>query len=130
MQLISKVLQGEACAISYLNLSHNRIKPTGALMLAEGVQRNSSLMELVLDGNPVDKEGYRALVLACLQEDPSLEGSRTALLVSDGELPDPSQAKDVRSSKINVSLQGCHGGLISMSLFNPMEPSGDYDLDM
>lgn len=95
-----------SCCLKHLNLSQNRINNQGALVLAEGLKTNAYLLELVMSGNPLTVYGARSL-LRCAQ-------------MGAGE------ADHLRS----IQLNNCAVGILDMSMFNPVEPSGRYSLDM
>ena len=47
-----------------LDLAHNRIEEIGAFVIADGMDRNKTITQLVMDGNPVGQEGGRNLLRA------------------------------------------------------------------
>ena len=51
-------------SLLHVNLGHNSIQGKGAFVLADCLSRNTSLLRLDLDGNPVGMQGGRALLRA------------------------------------------------------------------
>ena len=47
-----------------LDLGHNRIEATGAFVIADGMDRNMTLRNLIMDGNPIGMAGGREMLRA------------------------------------------------------------------
>lgn len=87
--------------IRYVNLSENRIGAAGCALLADGLEHNTDLLEIVLDGNALTMQGTRELM-------------RTA------------SERVTRSFSIKRCTFSRHSGVV----FDPAEPAGVYLLDL
>lgn len=87
-----------------LDLSHNRIEVPGAFVIADGMDRNKTITQLVMDGNPIGQAGGRELLRAIREL---------------GDLRD-------------ISLKDCNikGTDQKMMNFDPSAPSGPYRLNL
>jgi len=91
----------EKCKITYLDLTMNRIGAPGCALLADGLEHNSDLVEIVLDKNPLTMQGIREILRAC--------------------------SRDVFR---NVSVNKCALCRDPAVKFDPAEPGGSYLLDL
>jgi hypothetical protein len=90
--------------ITWLNLSENKIGAAGSALLADGLECNASLAEIVLDSNPLTMQGVRHLLRAA----------------SWGSRP---MAPTFRMDKCSFAR---HTGVV----FDPAEPAGCYSLPL
>ena len=89
------------CQIKYLDLGNNRIGAPGSALLANGLELNTSLMHLTLDGNPL-----------------TMQGAREILRTSSEKIP--------RTFSVEKCSFARHPGV----QFDPAEPAGAYLLDL
>jgi hypothetical protein len=104
-EALSDMLQ-ENRTLQFLDLSHNRITETCSRIIARGFAANDSLLEVLLDGNPLKIKGAKILLAAAEEGAKDSDYART------------------------VSMENCSVGVLDMSMFDPAEPSGRYILDM
>ena len=95
-------IQSESCALKFLDLSFNNVKPRAALCLAASIKRNEGLRSVNLDGNPVGRIGARSLMGA-------LQGC---------------------GHDLALSLRQCDTTSEDKALFDADQPGGKYRLDM
>lgn len=90
--------------LTRLDLSNNRIGEQGAFVIADGMDRNKTIVHLAMDGNPVGSAGGRELLRAMREL---------------GDLRD-------------ISLKGCNVKQCDKNLFafDPTMPAGPYSLDL
>ena len=87
-----------------LDLSYNNVGTKGAMVLANAITANNTLSLLKLNGNAIGKDGGRVLMFAM--------SSKT------GE------------NGCEVEMHGCNLGSSSKGVFNSLEPTGDYELNL
>jgi hypothetical protein len=87
-----------------LIMSHNSIEGKGGAMLAEGLERNESLLRFIIDDNPLGLTAARLLMRA------SPKGNKERELSM------------LRCGNSNMAKEA--------SVFDPSQPDGDYELDM
>jgi len=89
------------CKLTFLDLTKNRIGAPGCAMLADGLEHNSDLVELVLDKNPLTMQGVREVLRA-----------------------------SSRNTSRHVSVNRCALCRDPAVQFDPAEPGGSYLLDL
>jgi len=94
---------GGDCSLVYLDLSYNRIDDRSACVLAQALKSNTSLLDLVMDGNPLGALGARQIIKAFSNED------NLDRVVHFGQ---------------------CNLGMVDSAVFDPINPGGSYSLDM
>ena len=110
---LAESLKLKACALEHVDLSHNRINEQAAFLIAGPLEYNKSIQKLIMDGNPIGQSGCRRIMGSCLGfKNQSVEQTE----------------KEERT--IEVSLQDCSFGTVSVSSFDPSEPAGEYLFDM
>ena len=94
------------CGLRELDLSFNAISDRQALQLAECLARNSRLLRLRLDGNPLMMSGVAAL--------------RRARAVIGNDFDEP----------FVISMEACGADTQAANAFDVMHPAGTYVLDL
>jgi Ran GTPase-activating protein (RanGAP) involved in mRNA processing and transport len=95
------------CALTELNLAHNRIKLKGATILSSFLEGGCCVKELVLDGNLIGQIGARMLFRAVQEASTRGQEFRTA-----------------------VRTVNCGTHMVDRGAFDPCETAGDYALDL
>ena len=91
--------------LTHLDLSFNAVTPAAAMVLANAFKTNATLLRLELAGNLLGKRGAESLLAAMRR----------------------AQTTD---RYLNISIGNCDVDAIVPGLFDPIEPTGHYDLDM
>ena len=99
----------KACALVELDLNHCNISGAGAIVLAEGLKKNTMLRKLTLDGNNLMQSGARALVKSS---------------IASGAHTDKSGVDRI------ISMIECNLQSVDSTTFNKAEPAGKYRLDL
>jgi hypothetical protein len=100
---LSQVLLKNDC-MQMLDLSHNSIDGKSGAMLAEGLERNESLLRFIINDNPIGLTAARLLMRA--------------------------SPKGNKERELSMLRCGCSNIAKEASVFDPSSPDGDYELDM
>ncbi|KAJ1477153.1 hypothetical protein T484DRAFT_1963883, partial [Baffinella frigidus] len=145
-------LAKDTCAIVSLDLSCNRIGEKAAcLIAAKGMNLSLSLERLILDKNPIGRTGCKRIMAASFgpstasaaQADGDTSGGADgatqpgggrammrARRKSDARGLEECEATVEADAKIEVSLKDCSAQRVNKESFNPVEPGGDYVIDL
>lgn len=92
-------------SLTHLDLSFNAVTPSAAMVLANAFKTNAGLTQLNLDGNYLGKRGAESLLAAMRR----------------------AQTTD---RYLHISIANCDVDTKTPDLFDPIEPTGRYVLDM
>ena len=98
----------KTCVLTTIDLNHCNITGDGALLIANGLKKNTVLRTLILDCNNLKQSGARALVKASIASEAHTDAHGHERLIS----------------MIDCNLQS-----VDSSTFNKAEPAGKYVLD-
>ncbi|OQR85469.1 hypothetical protein ACHHYP_11797 [Achlya hypogyna] len=101
-QSVGMALRRNNC-LQVLDLSHNNIPCEAAFVIAQALQVNDTIMNLVLDGNPLGKIGGQSLLHTVANSS---------------------------NHALSISMTGCNFDLFDPNTFNPDEATGTYDLNL
>jgi hypothetical protein len=104
-------------------MSHNSIEGKSGAMLAEGIERNESLLHFIIDDNPLGLTAARLLMRA------SPKGLYTPHVLKV-EPPDCLHPKGNKERELSMLRCGNSNMAKEASVFDPSSPDGDYELDM
>jgi len=108
-QVASRVLKYNTTLLS-LDMKHCGMTLESAYVMAKGLSCNATLHTLVLDGNPIEQNGARQMLVAA---------SRLALKSST------CSGLEGKVSR-TISVEGCSIAQRSKSAFDPSNPAGAY----
>ena len=92
----------ENATLQFLDLSSNRVGLEGATFIAEGLKENQTLRSLQINGNPIGDTGSMILI----------------------------EAVGHNQSVRDLGLQDCYTYKSGAGLFDPMNPTGHYQLNL
>jgi hypothetical protein len=118
-------------SLTELDVSYNRVGPSGAIMLASSLTRNGTLVLVNLDGNPVGFDGGRALIRTQLGSQPNGEAVHTSPESNGEQRIDPIAMSADGCTARHLSLLNCaFDERLGLKAFDPTNPNGVYNLNL